>query len=254
MGDKLDLGPAVYQGILNMTGRGLHLKDASMSGAPGLRGQDQVFNPDTPTADPQSALVMLLMTKYKLDVNNAEAYAAHYMKRSDAEASKLKEEAMEGKRGAFDYPKDVATRTVEGIHDARNAAALQESRMNAARFEAMKANQSARSVGAFVLGGLEKAKYNGMTPATEQVYRADSEAANPYKPPIKPIGEPAPAKKSISVPNGPYGYNYEEEATPQLIPNAPSVPSGPRVPGKLMAPTDPEDYQRWLAALPGGSL
>lgn len=256
MGDKLELDPAVYQGILNMTGRALHLKDASMSGAPGLRGQDQVFNPNTPTADPESSLYNLLATKYKLGPTEAEAYTKYYMGRNDPESQRIREEALEGKRGAFAYPEDVATRTVQGIHDARNARVLMEAEQNAAR-QKMLAAKSERSVGAFVLGGVEKAKYGNLTPATQKVLKKQMELSNPYPQPVVPyksIGEPAQPKKSISVPNGPYGYNYEEEAVPQLIPNAPSVPMGRYEKGKLLAPTDPEERQRWLAALPGGSL
>lgn len=243
MGDKIELNPAVYQGILDMTGRGLHLKDASMSGAPGIRGQDQVFNPNA-GPDQESALYNLLATKYKLGPKEAEAYTKYYMGGTDPQAKKMREEALEGKRGAFGYPQDGATRTVKGIEEARAAAMLQASQ------EGMKAAQSERTVGAFVLGGLEKARYGNMTPSTQQVLGMESERSNPYK----PMGEPVQPKRTIQVPNGPYGYNYEEEATPQLIPNAPSVPMGPYSPGKLLSPTDPEERQRWLAALPGGSL
>lgn len=246
MGDELN--PALYQGILDMTGRGLHLKQASRDGAPGIRGQDPTFQPIKQTPEmQQTALVNHLMKQYKLPVQEAETYAAHYMKQSDPTAVKMREEAFKAQipKGEF---RDRVDPAVEGFWRAREAAQLQEAqdRANRAKSEA--------TVGAFVLGGMEKAKYKGMTPATEAVYMGQSQATNPYKVPIKPIDAPASNKRVIPVPNGPYGYNYEEEAEPQLIPNAPSVPVGPHVPGKLMAPTDPEEYQRWLAALPGGSL
>ena len=114
-----------------------------------------------------------------------------------------------------------------------------------------KAAQSENTVGAFVLGGLETAKFGNTTPATQALLRGLAQKSNPF-----PVDGNA---RSFSVPNGPYGWNYEEAATPELIPNARGVmgqeqaPPGRVTPGRLEAPKDPAQYQQWLQSLSGGS-
>lgn len=163
--------------------------------------------------------------------------------------------------------------------------------------EDVKQAQSTRTVQSFVSAGLEAAKYGNMTPATTGMFQRDAAKSDPYggfmgkggKPGEqgwgqgKPQSTPAqgmsridnPNTSSIpSVPNGPYGWNYEEKGEPQLIPNADEkvftennapgypvprfvprpalVPSGPPV-NRISLPDDPDLYKAYLEMISGGS-
>lgn len=75
-------------------------------------------------------------------------------------------------------------------------------------------------------------------------------------------GHPAGAQV-FSVPNGPRGWNYEEPAVPEMIPNAngpatsypppAGVPSPTGAPSNFLAmPDDPEQRRAWLELISGG--
>lgn len=176
MGGKLQLNPAEYQAILDMTSKGLSLADRSR-GINSSGTYKFVPGEESSSALQYNSLVNHLMHKYKLHPDAAVEFAKRYMRSSDPESLKMREEGIQDAghfRYEYGYADPMSWNPQIAVDNAK----------------------SEKTVSAFVLGGVEKAKYGQATPATQVMLQQDMQNSNPY-----PVTQPGRDSKGGPLAN-----------------------------------------------------